>query len=110
VKSASGFTPLHFAVAANCLPAVRSLLAYDARIDDFNMFDAGEFWISCSTKSTALHIAATSDRLHCAMAILQFYVSMTLRYLTFCVHYHGGKSSCFLSNSIVCCKETCEDE
>ncbi|GAX84594.1 hypothetical protein CEUSTIGMA_g12015.t1 [Chlamydomonas eustigma] len=73
VKSASGFTPLHFAVAANCLPAVRSLLAYDAKIDDFNMFDAGEFWISCPTKSTALHIAATSNRLHCAMAILQFF-------------------------------------
>ena len=38
------------------------------------MFDAGEFWISCATKSTALHVAATSNRLHCSMAILQYYV------------------------------------
>lgn len=76
VKTASGFTPLHFAVAANCLPAVRALLSYDAHIDEFNMFDAGEFWISCATKSTALHVAAASNRLHCAMAILQYYVRL----------------------------------
>lgn len=73
--SASGFTALHFAVACNCVPAILALLAYDAHIDDFNIFDAGEFWISCATKSTPLHIAAISNRLQCAVAILQYFVS-----------------------------------
>ena len=74
-RSASGFTALHFAVACNCVPAILALLAYDAHIDDFNIFDAGEFWISCATKSTPLHIAAISNRLQCAVAILQYFVS-----------------------------------
>ena len=73
--SASGFTALHFAVACNCVPAILALLAHDAHIDDFNIFDAGEFWISCATKSTPLHIAAISNRLQCAVAILQYFVS-----------------------------------
>ena len=41
VKTASGFTPLHFAVAANCLPVVRALLTYDARIDEVRTGEAG---------------------------------------------------------------------
>lgn len=73
VQSASGFTALHFAVASNCVPAASVLLSFDAHIDAFNVFDAGEFWISCTTKSTPLHIAAISNRLHCAVAILQYY-------------------------------------
>jgi len=75
VASASGFTPLHFAVGFNCMPVIRTLLSFEASIEAFNMFDAGEFWISCVTKSTALHVAAVSNRIGCARAILQHYVS-----------------------------------
>ena len=75
VASASGFTPLHFAVGSNCVPVIRTLLSFEASIEAFNMFDAGEFWISCVTKSTALHVAAVSNRIGCARAILQHFVS-----------------------------------
>ena len=75
IASSSGFTPLHFAVGSNNVPVIRALLAFDASIEAFNMFDAGEFWISCVTKSTALHVAAVSNRIACARAILQYYVS-----------------------------------
>lgn len=92
VASASGFTPLHFAVGSNCVPVIRTLLAFEASIEAFNIFDAGEFWISCVTKSTALHVAAVSNRIGCARAILQHFVSATLVFISL--------PSCFLTNCI----------
>eukprot|EP00955_Chlamydomonas_euryale_P073645 361803-Chlamydomonas_euryale.AAC.4 len=39
----------------------------------FNVFDAGEFWLSCVTRSTALHLCAISNRIYCAGAILHYW-------------------------------------
>uniref|UniRef100_A0A7R9VLU0 Uncharacterized protein n=1 Tax=Chlamydomonas euryale TaxID=1486919 RepID=A0A7R9VLU0_9CHLO len=73
VQSASGFTPLHFGISVDSLQVTRALLAFDACIDMFNVFDAGEFWLSCVTRSTALHLCAISNRIYCAGAILHYW-------------------------------------
>ena len=84
VRTASGFTPLHFAVASNSVACVVALLAWDPCLDAVNVFEAGEFSVMCMCKSTPLHVAAHTGSLDCAQAILQYYVS-TARKI-----YYGG--------------------
>lgn len=73
VRTSSGYTPLHFAVASGSVPAIRVLCAYGAKLESSNTHCADDFWVSCSTYTTPLHLAATLGFTEVAMALLRHY-------------------------------------
>ncbi|KAL6751641.1 ankyrin repeat-containing domain protein, partial [Haematococcus lacustris] len=74
VRTASGYTPLHFAVAADSVPCLRSLLAYGATHHFYNFYSADDFWISCPPKTTPLHLAALLGLDNVALALLRHHL------------------------------------
>eukprot|EP00798_Chlamydomonas_sp_ICE-L_P021040 gene21040-27910_t len=73
-RSVSGCSALHFALAANSVPCVVALLAYNAHLDVVNGYEGEEFWINCAKESTPLHVAALIGAVDCVKAILQYYI------------------------------------
>ncbi|GFR43439.1 hypothetical protein Agub_g4521, partial [Astrephomene gubernaculifera] len=73
----SGLTPLHFAVAANCLPAVRLLLAAGAPYTAQASSDNLEAFMPCNAGWTCLHVAALRGHFDAALLVLSHHASLS---------------------------------
>ena len=75
VATRSGFTPLHYAVAANFPNLVALLLSNGASMCCRTSVPEGYDILSCENWSTPLHLAAMKGRTECALALLKYCVS-----------------------------------